>query len=120
MSNVLEYKGYLGSVEFSVEDECLFGKIEFINDLILFDGKSVSEIEKAFRDAVDSYLAFCQAQSTEPNQPFKGSFNVRIGERLHRQASFEAKKRGIALNEFVTLAIKSELAVQHSLHEGDL
>lgn len=112
MSNILEYKGYLGSVEFSVEDTCLFGKIEFINDLILFDGKSVLEVEKAFRDAVDSYLEFCEAQGTEPNQPFKGSFNIRIGEGLHRQASFEAKKRGIALNELVTLAIKGELTTK--------
>lgn len=109
MSNVLEYRGYLGSVEFSVEDECLCGKVEFIDDLIMFDGTSVSEVEQAFRNAVDAYLVSCAERNVTPDQPFKGSFNVRIGGDLHRQAAYEAKRRGVALNEFVLQAIKSEL-----------
>ena len=59
-------------------------------DLILFDGKSVEEIEHVFQDAVNSYIDFCASQGKEPNQPFKGSFNVRVGETLHRQAALEA------------------------------
>jgi predicted HicB family RNase H-like nuclease len=110
MSNILEYKGYLGSVEFSVEDQCLVGKVEFINDLILFDGSSVAGIQQAFQDAVDGYLESCQARETAPDQPFKGSFNVRVGGDLHRQAVYEARRRGVALNELVIQALKNELA----------
>ncbi|CAM5205895.1 hypothetical protein CDEF62S_00168 [Castellaniella defragrans] len=112
MSNVLKYKGYLGSVELSAEDQCLCGKVEFIDDLILFDGRSVAEVEQAFRDAVDAYLVSCRDRGVAPDHPFKGSFNVRVGRDLHRQAAYEAKRSGIALNEFVVQAIKNQLHVR--------
>lgn len=38
MKNVLEYKGYLGSVEFSADDEVFFGKITGIRDVVTFEG----------------------------------------------------------------------------------
>lgn len=109
MSNVLEYKGYIGSVEFSVEDQCLCGKVEFINDLILFDGVSVDEIQQAFQDAVDCYLESCTVRHVSPDQPFKGSFNVRVGGDLHRKAAYEARRRGVALNELLIQALRHEL-----------
>ena len=37
MSNILEYKGYIGRVEFSAEDKIFHGKLEFINDLVTFE-----------------------------------------------------------------------------------
>ncbi|WP_066458693.1 type II toxin-antitoxin system HicB family antitoxin [Castellaniella caeni] len=109
MSNALEYKGYLGAVEFSVEDQCLCGKVEFINDLVLFDGQSVTEVRQAFEIAVDHYLRSCQQRGVLPDQPFKGSFNVRVGGDLHQKAAYEARRRGVALNEFVIQALKNEL-----------
>ena len=33
MTAMLEYKGYLGSVEFSDEDEVFHGRLKFIRDL---------------------------------------------------------------------------------------
>lgn len=110
MKNTLSHKGYIGSVNYSAEDKCLYGKIEFINDLIMYDGDSVASIQAAFVDAVDSYIAFCAEQGKEPNQPFKGSFNVRIGETMHRQAAMEARKLGLNLNEFVKEAVRAKLA----------
>lgn len=114
MSNILEYKGYIASIEFSAEDMCLFGKIEYINDLILFDGKDSSEVESAFHEAVDSYLAFCQERGTEPNQTFKGSFNIRPGVELHRRAALEAKRRSISLNDLVAKAIDAYIGIERS------
>lgn len=110
MSNTLEYKGYLATIDFSAEDACLYGKVEYINDLILFDGNNAQEIEKAFQDAVDSYLNFCIERGKSPDQAFKGSFNVRTGSAVHRQAAIEAKKQGVSLNEFVTRAIEKSLS----------
>ncbi len=111
MSNVLEYKGYLGTVEFSVEDNCLCGKVEFINDLILFEGTSIKEIQQAFRDAIDHYLQSCAARQVPPEHPFKGSFNVRVGRDLHQKAAYEARRRGVALNELIIQALKNEMRV---------
>jgi predicted HicB family RNase H-like nuclease len=93
MKDVMEYKGYIGSVHFVADDEIFFGKIEAINDLIMFEGQSVQELKKAFYGAVDDYLATCQKMGREPNKTFKGSFNVRIGRELHVKAYKAALKR---------------------------
>jgi predicted HicB family RNase H-like nuclease len=60
MSDVMTYKGYIGSVRYSEEDEVFHGKIEAINDLIMFEGTSVKELKKAFHEAVDDYLEIWQ------------------------------------------------------------
>ena len=62
MSTMLEYKGYLGSVEYSNEDEVLHGRLDFIRDLVTYEGKDAKGIRAAFREAVDDYLELCEAE----------------------------------------------------------
>gem|GEM_PF-2577581 len=62
MSTMLEYKGYLGSVEYSNEDEVLHGRLEFIRDLVSYEGKDAKGIKAAFQEAVDDYLDLCEAE----------------------------------------------------------
>lgn len=64
--NTLTYKGYIGSVNFSDKDNLFFGKIEGINGLVNFEGESVSELRKAFQEAVDDYLAYCEEEGIQP------------------------------------------------------
>ena len=109
MSNILEYRGYQGSVDFSTEDGLLFGKVLFINDSLMFHGASVQEITEAFHEVIDDYLLFCKQKGVEPDQPFKGSFNVRIGSELHRVAASLAVRQGVNLNEFVRQAIAEKV-----------
>lgn len=109
MSDTLEYKGYTSKVEYSAEDGCLVGKIEFINDLIMFDGESVSELVENFHSAVDSYLDICAEQKRSPDMPFKGSLNVRIGEDIHKKTAIQAKKAGVSINEFIKIALREKL-----------
>ena len=56
MKNVLEYKGYTGSVEFSAEDQVFFGKVTGIRDVVTFEADQVQKLIKAFKDSVDDYL----------------------------------------------------------------
>ena len=113
-SNILEYKDFIGSVNYSDEDECFYGKIEGINDLVTFEGSSVKELKKAFKDAVEDYIELCKEQSKEPYKSVKGSFNIRIEPKLHYSAIFTALKKGISLNQFVAEAIKNN--VDKKLH----
>ena len=106
MSDAMTYKGYIGSVHFSAEDEVFHGKIEAISDLIMFEGKSVKELKKAFHEAVDDYLETCEQMGREPQKPFKGSFNVRISPETHRMAAMKASLSGISLNQFVQQTIE--------------
>jgi predicted HicB family RNase H-like nuclease len=111
MKDAMTYKGYIGLVHYSAEDEVFYGKIDAINDLILFEGKSVGELKKAFHEAVDDYLETCQAMDREPHKPFKGSFNVRIPSDLHRKAAEKATIMGISLNQLVQKALEEKVAV---------
>lgn len=62
MNNNKEYKGYLGSVEFSEEEAVFFGKIMNIRSLISYEGKNVMELSEQFREAVDEYSSICEQQ----------------------------------------------------------
>lgn len=110
MSTMLEYKGYLGSVEYSDEDEVLHGRLEFIRDLVTYEGQDAKAIKSAFKEAVDDYLELCEYEGRNPDIPLKGSFNVRPGRDLHRRAMLYAKRRGINLNTVVSDALRHYLA----------
>lgn len=101
MKNTMEYKGYTGSVEYSDEDGIFFGKVRFIRASISYEGTDAEGLRKDFRNAVDDYLALCIEKKISPEQPFKGSFNVRVGRNLHRKLAIEAAHRGISLNRLV-------------------
>ncbi len=60
MESYLKHKNYFGSVEFSSEDNILYGKIFGINDLISYEGTSIQTLENAFKKAVEDYLTTCK------------------------------------------------------------
>ncbi len=101
MKNYLEYKGYIGSVEYSNEDNCLFGKVQGIRSLISYEGNSVVELKKSFENMVDSYLNDCQINKTEAEKPYKGSLNIRIGSETHRILAMQAQEKDITINAFI-------------------
>ena len=105
MKNHLEYKGYIGTVEFSAEDRIFFGKLQGINDLVTFEGCSVEELENAFQEAVIDYLETCKSLNKTPEKVFKGSFNVRVSKELHQKTALLASKKGLNLNDVVKVAL---------------
>jgi len=107
--NMLKYKDFYGSVEYSAADECFFGKIIGTADLVTFEGKSVNNLKKAFTEAVEDYLVLCKEAGKEPQKSYKGSFNIRISPELHRAAAIMANKKGVSLNTFVEEAIHDEI-----------
>ncbi len=107
---LLKYKGFYGSIEVSLEDDCLFGKVEFIEPLVNYEGDNVQALACAFENAVDDYLADCKKFGREPAKPYKGSFNVRVGSELHKKALVAAKEKSMNLNEFVKQSIQHAIA----------
>jgi predicted HicB family RNase H-like nuclease len=108
--DTLEYKGYVGSVEVDLESQSIVGKLQCIRDTITYSADAVGGIEKAFQEAVDDYLALCAEEGGEPDVPFKGSFNVRVGEALHRAAALAARRTDVTLNDYVRSALEVCLA----------
>lgn len=109
MSNMMKHRGYYGSIEASPEDNCLFGKLQFIRALVSYEGETVAELTQAFRDAVGDYLETCEALGQKPEIPCKGSFNVRVGHDLHLAASVAATQQSITLNDLTRRALSEYL-----------
>ncbi len=109
MKDMMEYKGYLGSAHYTDEDAVFHGKIEFVKSLVTYEGSSIKILQKSFKEAVDDYLDMCAKEGKEPEESFKGSFNVRTGSELHRRAVLAAKERGINLNQIVIEALEKQL-----------
>ncbi|HEY8781078.1 MAG TPA: type II toxin-antitoxin system HicB family antitoxin [Mucilaginibacter sp.] len=111
MTDYLKYKDYLATINYSSEDDVFYGKIFGINDLVTFEGTSVSGLKKAFREAVDDYIETCKEIGKAPEKSYKGVFNVRVPANLHKKAALAATKNSITLNEFVKAALM--YAVDH-------
>jgi len=105
MNDILQYKNYYASVHFSAGDEVFYGKILGINDLVSFEGSSVKELKKAFKEAVEDYLDACIEVGKTSEKTYKGTFNVRVPVTLHKEASLFAAIHNITLNEFVKTAL---------------
>jgi predicted HicB family RNase H-like nuclease len=108
----MEYKGYIGKVEYDDEASLFHGEVINTRDVITFQGNSVVELRKAFRKSVDDYLSFCTERGEEPDKPFSGQFVTRLSPDLHRRASLAASLAGKSLNAWV--ADQLETATEQS------
>lgn len=102
---MLEYKGYIGRIEFDNESEIFHGEVINTRDVITFQGESVKELKQAFIDSVEDYLDFCRSRNESPDRPFSGKLNLRIDPDLHKSAYLSAKHEGVSLNTWITNAI---------------
>ncbi len=110
MSNTIEYKGYIGSVEFSEEDCIFYGKVQGIRALISYEGEDASELISDFHNAIDDYLESCVSEGKEPEKAFKGSFNVRISPANHRATAIYAINHQMSLNSLVNESLTEYLS----------
>lgn len=110
MSDLFEYKGYSGSIEYSAADDVMHGKVLGIRSLLSYQGESVKSLRKDFEDVIDEYLADCADDGVEPEKPYKGNFNVRVPPELHRSLAIYSVSRGQTLNSAVEEAIRRYVA----------
>jgi len=113
---MMEYKGYVGKVEFDEEAGILHGEVVGIRDVVTFQGESVSEVEQAFRDSVDDYLAFCKERKEKPDKPCSGKFLVRVSSDLHRRINVLAGVTGKSLNSVVAECLDKEVTDRLKQH----
>ena len=107
----LEYKGYKGSVEYSKEDNCLYGKVQGMGNkaLILYEGTTIDELREDFEKGIDSYFEGCKSDGIEPVKPFSGKLNLRMPSELHARVAAFTASIGITINDFINKAIANEL-----------
>ena len=56
MKDTMYYKGYIGSVHYSDDDQVFFGKLEYIKSLVNFEGTDVKSLKQSFEEAVENQV----------------------------------------------------------------
>lgn len=110
MTTLPPYRGFQGAVEYDAGT--LFIRVLHIEDAVSTTCETAAGVEAAFRELVDDYIETCNEVGVEPNKPFKGTFNVRIKPRLHKDAAMAAAASNLTLNAWVEKAIEEKLSPQ--------
>jgi len=104
---MIEYKGYTGVFEFDAELDLFSGYVVDLRDQIYFEGESVEQLKASMHRVVDHYLEVCAARGEEPEKPFSGRLNVRLGTDLHRSVAVAAAARGESINSWLIHVVTS-------------
>jgi predicted HicB family RNase H-like nuclease len=105
---MMEYKGYAaGPIDFDAEGKTFSGTIAGLRDGFHFEGRTATELERAFRENIDSYLELCAEQGQQPDRPFNGKILVRTEPELHRKAALHAAIEGVSLSRWISRQIES-------------
>ncbi len=98
---MMEYKNYIGHVEYDDESEIFHGEVINVSHVITFQGSTPKELKQAFRDSVDVYLDYCEVKGIEPAKPYSGNLTLRIKPELHQSLAIKAKLAHKSLNSFI-------------------
>jgi predicted HicB family RNase H-like nuclease len=106
---MIKYKNYAGVVEYDDAGKIFIGEVIGLRDVVTFQGRSATELEKSFKLSIDLYLEMCKRDGLEPQKPFSGRFNLRLAPELHRQIAERAALEKTSLNEFVSHILEDAL-----------
>jgi len=105
----LKYKGYSGTVEYSEEDKCLYGKAIGMNkNSVTYEGKTVEELKADFESGIDLYIESCKERGIKPQKPYSGSLNIRIPSELHSKLALKAQMTGRSINAIIKDLLTSQ------------
>jgi predicted HicB family RNase H-like nuclease len=105
------YKGYTASITYDDDDNLFHGEVVGTKDIITFQGKSVKELETAFRDSVEDYMAFCKKRNVKPDKPFSGKLVLRMPVDLHREIAVKAQQSGVSINNWITRRLNEVVTI---------
>jgi len=106
MSN-LTYNGYEAKLEYDSDDDSFFGIVTNISDTIHFEGRSIDELKREFKNSVDVYLAHCKKIGKAPQKPYSGKFVLRVSPDLHRRLAEAARENDESLNALASRALEA-------------
>ncbi len=100
--NGMVYRGYSAAVEYDADDRVFVGHILGIRDIVGFHGSAVDELETAFQEAVDHYLAVCEQIGQTPQRPYSGKLTLRVPPEIHSAVAVAAAVNKQSINQWAT------------------
>lgn len=111
---MMTYKNYVAKIDFDSEAKLFHGEVMGTKDVITFQGKSVNELEKAFKDSIEDYLGFCEEKKKTPEKSFSGKLNLRLDPETHRQVAMLSATEEASINQWINEAIEEKLKRQRA------
>ena len=109
---MMTYKSFVAKVEFDSEAKLFHGEVIGTQDVITFQGKSVSELEKAFKDSIEDYVKFCEKKDKKPEKSFSGRLNLRLDPDTHRTVAILSSTEEESINKWISEAIEEKIKRQ--------
>lgn len=104
---MMKYKGYQGEITYDADAKIFHGEVIGLKDVITFQGASVKELEKAFKDSINDYLEWCKERQEAPEKAFSGKLNLRIPPNLHAKLARKALAQKISLNTLILNTLRT-------------
>ena len=67
--NMMKYKGYVARIEYDDKDRIVVGHLAGIKDIVGFHGATVDNLESAFHESVDNYIALSEETGRPAQRP---------------------------------------------------
>ena len=100
--NMMKYKGYIARIEYDEEDRIFVGHLAGIKDIVGFHGITVNELEGAFHESVDNYIAISEETGRPAQKPYSGKLMLRVSPDVHAAVATAAEVHGKSINQWVS------------------
>ena len=94
---MIEYKGYIGVVDFDPEIDLFHGTVINTQDVITFYGASVNELREEMQKSLEVYFEVCEEQGKVPDKPFSGELTVQTTPELYGRIVMNAARRQLEI-----------------------
>ena len=107
---MMEYQGYLATVEYDDSVGRLHGRVVNTGSypIATFEATDVQELRAEFERSIDEYLASCREDGVEPAAPFSGKLQLRLGSELHRRVAQAAAESGQSINSWISQVLAAQ------------
>ena len=104
--NMMKYRGYIARIEYDEEDRIFVGHLAGIKDIVGFHGSTVDELESAFHESVDNYIAISEETGRPAQKPYSGKLMLRVPADVHAAVATAAEVHGKSINQWASEALE--------------
>ena len=100
--NMMKYKDYIARIEYDEEDRIFVGHLAGIKDIVGFHGTTVDELEGAFHESVNNYIAISKETGRSAQKPYSGKLMLRVSPDVHVAVATAAQIHGKSINQWAS------------------
>lgn len=110
----MEYKGYSARIRYDKRARLFYGLVADISDVLIFQGRSILELNESFQASIDGYMQFCNHEGIEIEFPDPWRLIVSIDPKTHEAVRTNAKAKMLTLDQYVEEILKKEVSLTNS------